>query len=597
VRFLLVVCEIFCEKRGDEKLNQIIYDTIDKMMKDEVERLKSLLTDDKYRDIDKQIKAKLPKLDPDGKGRVRYYFWQCNYDYDTQDENKVKVVDITGDEWKGYKIRQVGELNAIYSILIFHWNDGDGHGGIVGLQCHGVTCFNDPVYTHEAQGRLGTSSYKNTGWTKSPRNGARYLPHWGDKPLSDFKFPYLSFELIFFGKPTKTADHDFNIDDYRKLIMKADKEESTIDRDAVRSAMMDGMTILQARQKYPEIYRDDYKYIAGLRGDFLVHQPPPEWRINILLVGGSRLGKSAMTEVLLREFYKLLNPNADISKLHNDEMFLYAGEDKVDYQNYDGQPGIGHEETRSVDLVCDKGRAKILKLVDLYPKKYAANIKHASTNLIHHLNVFNTIENPIDFLNNLAGEYTDKKGNFHKSELPHKIQVYDRFRIIIDVGQTHYKILLNNGFYGNGDSLTYTEIKGVIGSMRTIFDPMGNRRKMSVEQERKAQAMMVAPIMYYVQKLIDSATVREPLTEDEFDATFGDYGQIDDDFYGHEYDGCDSYPGEGVDDDSDQIDHDFYGYEYGDYDDFDDDFDDNINHQYSIYYYGLLRDCDTFIII
>lgn len=63
------------------------------------------------------------------------------------------------------------------------------------------------------------------------------------------------------------------------------------------------------------------------------------------------------------------------------------------------------------------------------------------------MNIINSVQDCNDFLDRLAGEYTDKQGN--KQEAEDKAQSYRRFPLTITINDNSYDLKVNKGYKDN----------------------------------------------------------------------------------------------------------------------------------------------------
>lgn len=112
---------------------------------------------------------------------------------------------------------------------------------------------------------------------------------------------------------------------------------------------------------------------------------------------------------------------------------------------------------RAVDLINTLGgRGNVFRVFDTHPSKQRQNVKYVSTNLINTVNIVNSVQPYIEFLNGLSGEYVDRKGNSFKSE--DKKQSFRRFPFIIPLYEQDFALLINQGFMNNDENfLEYEE--------------------------------------------------------------------------------------------------------------------------------------------
>ena len=225
-----------------------------------------------------------------------------------------------------------------------------------------------------------------------------------------------------------------------KIKFGRDVDEKTMMRYAV---LYDGKNLATCRAENPLLYMEDYKELKRLRLEYLSNQKPPDFRLNYYITGGAGEGKGLMSRSIARNMYPDLQYDEDI--------FFETGSDGATFENYDGQPVIIWNDCRSFELLkILGGRGNVFTVFDTKPTAQRQNIKYSSLILCNAVNIVNSVQPYEDFLNGLAGEYTDKHGNEYKSE--DKNQSYRRFPAIINLRYSDFDIMVNKGFVGNGKS-------------------------------------------------------------------------------------------------------------------------------------------------
>ena len=233
-----------------------------------------------------------------------------------------------------------------------------------------------------------------------------------------------------------------------------------------------------------------FQKLKKCRAEYLSHMPMPSTRINIYICGNGGSGKGVISRAIARELYPDKN---------EDQAIFNIGSANSEFEEYNGQPVAIWNDRRSVDLINElDGRSNVFTLFDVHPIKQRQNVKFGSVNLVNKYNIVNSVEDYLDFLNGLSGEYRDKYGNLRKSEMSQKEQAYRRFPIIIILKDETYDLLVNESFIkSNGSYLKYKKYRDCIGSMRRVMESCGN----NIDDSRKLQAKIVAPIIEQIRKI------------------------------------------------------------------------------------------------
>lgn len=178
-------------------------------------------------------------------------------------------------------------------------------------------------------------------------------------------------------------------------------------------------------------------------------------------------------------------------------------------------------DRRALDLLTElNGRGNVFNVFDTHPTKQKQNIKYGSIYLGNTVNIVNSVQPYKDFLDGLAGEYSDRYGEEHKSE--DKGQSYRRFPIIIPIHENDFDILLNRGFMENTDEfeefLAYRKIRG---NMQKIAQKCQQNEELAREIERKT----LDPAVRLHQQLISSCN--NQTDEEQIRKEFADYGNTE----------------------------------------------------------------------
>lgn len=219
-------------------------------------------------------------------------------------------------------------------------------------------------------------------------------------------------------------------------------KKSEVD-DLVETIVNGGITIEQIKKQYGFSFFLDYEQrFLKARREYLKKHYQMLPRINYYIDGPSGMGKSTLAEMLAR---------AIMPDLSADEAYYEVGAYKVRFDDYEQQPVIIWDDVRAGDLISEFGREGVLNLMELHPKKRNYNIKYGGVILTNQVNIFTGKESYEDFLDGLAGEYTDGNGVAHTSELWAKEQTYRRVPMIIRLNPSDIQVLLNRGVFNGTD--------------------------------------------------------------------------------------------------------------------------------------------------
>lgn len=109
----------------------------------------------------------------------------------------------------------------------------------------------------------------------------------------------------------------------------------------------------------------------------------------------------------------------DITK--DEELYFVVGDGNVPFDGYDGQPIIIWDDWRALDLLSHFDRSLVWKLFAINPERISVNVKYGSTSLINAVNIVTCVDPYLKFMEELAGEYTDKRGTNIKRKIAVKL--------------------------------------------------------------------------------------------------------------------------------------------------------------------------------
>lgn len=258
----------------------------------------------------------------------------------------------------------------------------------------------------------------------------------------------------------------------------------------IRLAVMHGeMTLKQVREDEPGVYVQDFEKLHKLRQDFMLHQPAPRYRTNYYMgspVGAVRKGRTGKTQ-LAKLFARMLFPDLDA-----DECYHVATDARVPLQNYRGQPVIIWDDYSVPGLLAALGsREGVWQVFDDHPSAGDVNIKYGSVRLVNTVNIIAKTTPYAEYLDGLAGEYTDAAGNTHEAE--DKNQSWGRFPVVFEVTTDSIEMLLNRGFVDdNDDFLAYKKVARMRASMKEVCSKLDS---IEDDAEREAATYQVGDVL------------------------------------------------------------------------------------------------------
>lgn len=276
--------------------------------------------------------------------------------------------------------------------------------------------------------------------------------------------------------------------------------------------LYNGKTLRQCIAQDRLLYMDDFEKLQKLRLQYIAHQKPPKTRINYYICGKGGVGKGLISRALARSMYPQYEDDEDI--------FFEVGAKGAPFEGYDGQPVVIWNDRRAIDLLTElNGRGNVFNVFDTHPTKQRQNVKFSSICLCNAVNIVNSVQDYIEFLEGLAGGYTDKNGEEHNAE--DKGQSYRRFPFIIPLHKEDFDLLLNKGFVEETDNYEeYIEHKRLIGNMQRIHSVCGSNEALV----REIEARTVQPIIEEHAKMVEKFD-HDATDEDAIREMFKDYGK------------------------------------------------------------------------
>ena len=305
--------------------------------------------------------------------------------------------------------------------------------------------------------------------------------------------------------------------DFRAALTERENKKLKYGRDVDAKTQMqydvlyNGMTLKQAREQDKFIYMDNLEKLKKLRMEYIGNMQPPQTRINFYVTGRGGLGKGLICRAVARSLFPQYEDDYDI--------FFEVGAKGAPFEGYDGQPVIIWNDRRAIDLLTElNGRGNVFNVFDTHPTKQKQNVKYGSVNLCNVVNIVNSVQPYEEFLNGLAGEYTDKEGNLQ--EVEDKGQSYRRFPFMILLHEYDFDLRLNEGFIKDSNNFQeYLEYNHIRGNMQKIAECCGANEKLAKE----LQAQTVKPITDKYKEVMAKFN-HETMDEDAIREMFKDYG-------------------------------------------------------------------------
>lgn len=297
--------------------------------------------------------------------------------------------------------------------------------------------------------------------------------------------------------------------DFRKELTERAERKAKYGRDLDEKERMcydvlyNGKSLRECREADPITYMAIVERLTKLRMRYIETLPPPTTRINFYIAGDGGLGKGLMSRGIARSLFPQYT--------NDEEIFFEVGAKGAAFEGYDGQPVIIWNDRRAIDLLIElNGRGNVFNVFDTHPTRQRQNIKYGSVNLCNSVNIVNSVEGHMEFLNALAGEYKDRDGVLQKVE--DKGQSYRRFPFIIPLHEEDYDLLLNKGFVENTSNFTeYLEYFHIRGNMAKIAALCGGNEQLARALEKQAVSFVIDKY----QEIISSASALPDITEEE----------------------------------------------------------------------------------
>ena len=305
------------------------------------------------------------------------------------------------------------------------------------------------------------------------KHEAGYADHSDEKSVEAGKYLYDRDEIF----------TNMNLDElYADLAQeKADNEkyaDCTCNTDKAIVDIEHGMTLDEVYQKYPIEYAYHASKFKTARSKYIQTLPFPDNRICLYVdaykaKGGD--GKSTICDriakMLAHEFYNAEIANKSINDLS--KYIYFAGDSKVPFDAYDGQPIIILDDVKAGDVIAAFGNRKNIKnTLDPHGKQSAINVKYGQTFLKAKFFIINGITECSTFIKSLAKSKNVKDTNDVDEETSIN-QYLRRVQFYVHTYPTYNKLyyLNNNPSYSNDESMyiSFAESTGDFSSIPKKF--------------------------------------------------------------------------------------------------------------------------------
>lgn len=285
---------------------------------------------------------------------------------------------------------------------------------------------------------------------------------------------------------------NFNIDDFFKTRFEEKRKYGKSLNESERiliDVLENGKKLSECRSENPIFYANNLSKLKALRGEYLSRLEPPNIRINIYITGQAGMGKDLISQAIARSFF----PNYE----YDEDIFFNVGAKGSAFEGYDGQPVIIWSDRRAIDLIMElNGRGNVFDVFDSHPRKVKQNVKYSSVSLVNTINIINAVEPYKEFLDGLAGEYTDRAGERRKSE--DKSQSYRRFPIILELDVGIFEVLANKGWLeDNNEFLQYLSYGKFRMGLKQVAEKCANNKR----AKRKIEEQTTKPIIELKEEL------------------------------------------------------------------------------------------------
>ena len=280
----------------------------------------------------------------------------------------------------------------------------------------------------------------------------------------------------------------------------------------IAGVLYNGMTLAYCRKNYRYEYIRLFERLKKCRIDYLSQLPPPQTRVNFYIEGEGGIGKGLFSRALALSFFSEYEDESEI--------FFEVGGENVTFEGYDGQPVVIWNDCRAYDLLKKLGgRDNVFNVFDTHPTSQRQNVKYSSTVLQNTINIVNSPQPYIEFLDRLSGEYVDKSGEKRIAE--DKKQSYRRFPIMIVIHENYYEMLMNKGYLdGTKEYTTYVQYGRFRGNMQKIAEKTNGNIDLRNKFNNKVVSIVTEKGKYLLERENKSEIDDEMLKE------FEKYGEM-----------------------------------------------------------------------
>lgn len=310
--------------------------------------------------------------------RVREFFLQRNYEFETHNENKERISDLTEEQWKEKVLNETFNGSMTTSkikscALIFHDKDYDYKADkLKGLHCHIILELSNPSKLSTIRNiKLPGSEEKtmfqehNSEILKNVARGYQYLTHRTQQAIIDRKYPYEISEI--YAKENWEDDFlkgknliDFYIYKISHNLPSEDRQakakkvvEDFIERacagefisyDELRDKMIEEHNGVISVDNVLIAHHHDFKLALDQGQVTIVKKKKQEVRENkkrklglVYICGSGGTGKTVLANELAKEFAKLENNENSIysSSTGKDNLSIYKNEVVTIFNDYD----------------------------------------------------------------------------------------------------------------------------------------------------------------------------------------------------------------------------------------------------------------------
>ncbi len=309
--------------------------------------------------------------------------------------------------------------------------------------------------------------------------------------------------------------------DFRTELDKRTKDRKTYGQDLSAKDKMRydvlylGKTLKQCKQEDKILYMNDAEKLKKFRLEYISELDPPATRINYYISGSGGAGKGLLSRAIARNLFPELKSDSDI--------FFEVGAKGVAFEGYDGQPVIIWSDRRAIDLLLElNGRGNVFNVFDPHPTRQKQNIKFGNINLCNVVNIVNSVQPYREFLDGLAGEYTDKDGSLVSSEIKEKVQSYRRFQFVIDIHDNDFTFYKNAFFSSMKNYLEYINHGNIKGNFQRIAERCASNHGLA----RKIEAQTVKAVVEEYKLIHDSHDFVHS-NEKDIEKEFSDFGEFE----------------------------------------------------------------------